>query len=250
MRVAQYMDFTLDGSRRLLKIYPAPGVGPEMISIFLGGTILAHALTADGQLMLHASAVAIDHEALAVIGPSGGGKSTMAAVLCGAGATLVTDDALRVDVAGSEVVGYPGTATIRLREAAKTLGSSVVGARVGKMVDGRTSVGPQRHAGGPVPLKALVVAEPSRQASELQVERLSGTDRVAALLANRRILGSFVPSRASRLFELTIDIADAVPLYRASIPWGPPFRPDLAEELLAATGFSKGVRHFTTRHLS
>jgi hypothetical protein len=221
-----------------------------MISIFLGGTILAHALTADGQLMLHASAVAIDHQALAVIGPSGGGKSTMAAVLCGAGAVLLTDDALRVDVAGSEVVGYPGTATIRLREAAKTLSTSVVGARVAKMVDGRTSVGPQRHAGGPIPLKALLVVEPSRQASELQVERLSGTDGVASLLANRRILGSFAPARASRLFELTMDIADAVPLYRASIPWGPPFGPDLADELLVATGFSKRGDDFNRRHLS
>jgi hypothetical protein len=41
------------------------------------------------------------------------------------------------------------------------------------------------------------------------------------------------PEPIGKLFELTAEIAESLPLYRARIPWGPPFPGGLAEELLA-----------------
>jgi hypothetical protein len=41
------------------------------------------------------------------------------------------------------------------------------------------------------------------------------------------------PEPIGKLFELTAEIAESLPLYRARVPWGPPFLAGLAEELLA-----------------
>jgi hypothetical protein len=96
LRYAGICEVTLDRRRRTITVRQARDGDPGLIPIFLEGNILAHALAADGFLALHASAVEVDGRALAIIGPSGMGKSTLAALLCAAGAALVADDVLRV----------------------------------------------------------------------------------------------------------------------------------------------------------
>ncbi len=52
----------------------------------------------NGKLALHASAVELAGRALVLAGPSGRGKSTLAAALCKHGAKLVADDAVAIDL--------------------------------------------------------------------------------------------------------------------------------------------------------
>ena len=80
---------------------------------------------------------------------------------------------------------------------------------------------------------AIVVPRPSRDHTELAVERLRG--RAAAeteLLRSPRLLGWVEPSLVRLHFELSERLANAVPILAATIPWGPPFPPGLAGELV------------------
>jgi hypothetical protein len=242
IRYAGICQAELDREARTLTVHGAVGGEPGMLPVFLEGSLLAHVLAAQGLLVLHASAVELGGEALAIVGPSGWGKSTLAALFCGAGAQLVADDALRVDVSGSRATCFPGSRRLRLRAASASLGHAIDGAAVTETVDGRTAVRPAALVDRPLALRAALIPQPSREATRLEVDRLGPTEAVQELLSYPRLARWQAPEQIGRLFGLTADVAAAVPVYRATVPWGPPFPPGLAEELFASVGFDAASR--------
>jgi hypothetical protein len=241
IRFARICDVTLDRGQRTITVHRAPEADPGLIPIFLEGAVLAHALAAEDLLALHASAVEVGGQALAIVGQSGRGKSTLAAVLCSAGARLVADDALRVDPTESGPICFPGSSGLRLRPAASGLVSEIGGAAAEATPDGRTKVIPRRHADAPLTLRAALVPEPSREATALAVQRLGAMEGLQELLRYPRLATWQAPEPIGRLFELTAEVAAGLPVYRATVPWGPPFPPSLAEELLAGVGMTREV---------
>lgn len=81
----------------------APGApAPELDKIRRGsGRLLLRQLA--GELAMHGAAVARAGAAVLLLGRSGQGKSTLAAALCAAGASLYADDAACLERAGDEV---------------------------------------------------------------------------------------------------------------------------------------------------
>lgn len=67
-----------------------------------------------GRDVLHASAVAHGGKAIAFLGASGAGKTTLAGRLVARGARLVTDDVLAVDVAKGAVRAHRGAVVLRI----------------------------------------------------------------------------------------------------------------------------------------
>jgi hypothetical protein len=236
LRYAEICDFALDRRRRTITVHRDPQADPEMVPILLEGAVLAHALTADGLLALHASAIEVRGRALAIVGPSGAGKSTLAALLCAAGAHLVADDTLRVDASDTGAVCFPGTRGLRLRPQAASLGEMVEGASVGMTADGRTAVHPVRSVEVPLELAAVLIPMPSRAAKRLRVSRLGAMEGLQELLRYPRLTSWQASGPIAKLFELTAEVAAGLPVYRATVPWGPPFAASLAERLLAGVG--------------
>jgi hypothetical protein len=76
---------------------------------FLIAQVLPFAAAVHGLELLHASAVAIDSGALAVLGPAGAGKTSLALALCGLGAEFMADDVLAVELCDGELLAHPGT---------------------------------------------------------------------------------------------------------------------------------------------
>jgi hypothetical protein len=241
LRYARICDVTLDRGQRTITVHRSPDADPALIPIFLEGAVLAHALAAEDLLALHASAVEVGGRALAIIGQSGRGKSTIAGLLCSAGARLVADDALRIDPTDSGPVCFPGSGGIRLRTAASGLAAEIEGAMSQTTPDGRTKVVPRLQAAGPLPLEAVLVPEPSREASTLAVQRLSAMEGLQELLRYPRLTTWQAPEPIGRLFQLTTEVATDLPVFRATVPWGPPFPSALAEQLLAGVGLSLEV---------
>jgi hypothetical protein len=95
---------------REIIIDPVPGVDEALLRTFLLGPIFAVLLRQRGLLVLHASATVWNGAALAFMGGSGLGKSTLALSFYARGCAIITDDlmAVRVGPAPPEVPpGYP-----------------------------------------------------------------------------------------------------------------------------------------------
>jgi hypothetical protein len=247
LRYAGICEAVLDRRRRTITVHPAPGTDPGLITIFIEGSVLANALAADGLLALHASAVEVEGRTLAIVGPSGAGKSTLAALLCIWGSRLVADDVLRVDPTLSGPICFPGSRSLRLRPAAASLGSAIGEPEIEETADGRIKVTPADPIDGPLKLVAVLVPEPSREAERLQVRRLGSMEGLQELLRYPRLADWKAPEPIAQLFRLTAEVAGGLSVYRATVPWGPPFQPRLAEELLVRVGLLGESRRAGTK---
>lgn len=221
---------TFNLEARTITLRPDPRADAGVPQLILAGSGMAHALTADGGSPLHASAVEARGRAIAFIGPSGKGKTTLAALLCGAGARSVTDDVLRCEIEGESVVCFRGGSQLRLRPQAASLADDLGGATT--TADGRTSALAEPTELERMPLAALVVPMPSRAAGELSLRRLRGREAAAELLRSPRLLGWLDPELRTRHLDLCHGLATRVPVLEATIPWGPPFPPGLPGEIV------------------
>lgn len=228
LRYPELCEFTGDAELTEVTAHPHLGVDPGLVAVLAAGALLAVHLVLGDRLVLHASAVRRDGRALAFVGASGMGKSTLAAALCRAGCDLVADDVLRVEVNGSAQV-YPGSTECRLRPSARGLAQ---GAPARPTADGRLALRPATLAEGTLPLAACVIPLPSRTASEVALKRLTAGQALRLLLHFPRVVGWRETSTLARGFEGLADLVQVVPVYQAQVPWGPPFPPGVLTDLL------------------
>lgn len=83
---------------------------------YMLGHLLSYALLGMGIETIHAASVVIDGQAIALLGDSARGKSTLSAAFLQAGARLLTDDFLVVREEQGQIVAYPGFPRIKLYE--------------------------------------------------------------------------------------------------------------------------------------
>ncbi len=230
-------ELRLDRDRRRMQVHLVPGADPGMAALLVCGNALAILLMLGGECVLHASAVRLGRAVLAFVGGPGMGKSTLAALLCAAGARLVTDDVLRLSHGPTGFRCYPGTGEVRLRPGAAALAAGFPAAR--DTADRRIALRPGKARPTPARLDAIVIPYPSRTERAPIVKRLGGHRALLALLRHPRVLGLQAPELRRCQFEALGRVAQSVPVYEARIPWGPPFDPDLPETLLAAAGIAR-----------
>jgi hypothetical protein len=235
IRFSGECDFRISPDRRSIVVDVAPGFD-GFVPIVLPGNVLASLLGLEGKCVLHASGVLADGWTLAILGASGMGKSTLAAVFCAAGAELVSDDLLRVDSDGGRPRCYAGTAQIRLRTKAAELAEPFPPDARELTSDGRIAIMPGQAEGPTFGLDAVLIPLPSRRARRLRVRRLPKKDALVSLLRYPRILGWQAAEPIRRHFEVGAEIAESVPVFEATIPWGPPFAPGLSRALIERLG--------------
>ena len=143
MRFREVGEFVISADLSTVEIRRDPAGRTEILPILMAGTVSAFLLALRGETVLHASAVAIDGAALAFVGQSGRGKSTLAALLCVeiAGIELVTDDVLTVDP-GPPVTCLGGAFELRLRPAAAVLADARPGSPTRPTADERLAFAP------------------------------------------------------------------------------------------------------------
>lgn len=218
-------EFVGDGRLTGVTAHLHPGADPGLLPVLISGALLAVHLTLNHHLVLHASAVQAGDRAVAFAGSSGMGKSTLAAALCGVGCGLVSDDLLRVD----EGIVYPGATENRLRENARELASDGY-----ETADGRLASRPAELVTGPVPLAACVVPRPSREVTRVVARRLGAAEALLRLSRYPRVLGWQDTASMAAAFQALGDLVERVPVYEATVPWGPPFAEGVLEGLLEA----------------
>ena len=105
---------SLDGSE--VRCWPVSGLSDETIQHLYLNQVVPLALSKQGNLVFHASAVEVGGEGIAFIGESGRGKSTLAASFATCGFRFLTDDGLLVDSVDGEFRIMPSHPSIRLWE--------------------------------------------------------------------------------------------------------------------------------------
>jgi hypothetical protein len=190
----------------------------------LANFALSASLTLQGEECLHATVVEIDGRAVGLLGPGGAGKSTLAAFLLTEGATLVTDDMLRVTFAEGDVMAYPGPYRLKLFEetALRFLpGAARDGAFNRLSCKIMVEPTPQRVAGSPpwraaLPMSALFWLgndEPSDGEHDVSVRRLAGIEKVKVLTQSTMARRYMAPERLKRQLRFAERMARIMPIY-------------------------------------
>jgi hypothetical protein len=118
---------------------------------------LPFAAVLQGLEVLHASAVVAEQGAVAFLGPSGAGKTSLALALCRRGASFLADDVLALEAAQDTLVGHPGAAVagVERTEADSMLGAGHLQQRDVLAVNTRERIVQIPQAAAPAPLQAL-----------------------------------------------------------------------------------------------
>ena len=195
-------EIELDLARAHAKLRPEPGVALEgAVQDFLGSG-LAFAGALRGRVVLHASAVATEAGAVAFVGRSGAGKSTVAGWLAARDAELVAEDLLVLEPSGGGFVALPGSSALKLDRSGVLEGA------------GADPVPRSPHKGWAlaaaaaeaVPLRALFLLE--RDADGPGLEPVRGSAAFAALLGHVTVAGLMRPETLGG--SLQADQADLV----------------------------------------
>lgn len=92
----------------------SPPLTLEDTATYLLGPVLGFVMLLRGIVCLHASAIAIGDEAIALVGPAGSGKSTTAAAFAERGYSVLAEDVVTLDDRGDRFLVRPGYPCIRL----------------------------------------------------------------------------------------------------------------------------------------
>jgi hypothetical protein len=234
LRYYRIGDFVVSADRSHVVIHLDSDADEGLAAVLAAGSLPAFLILAGGSPLLHASAVEISGQAVAFVGSSGMGKSMTATLMCAAGAKLVTDDVLRLDIDAGTVRCFLGGTETRLRpSAAGLLGSFGDELKPRRTGDERDALDLPASRTDRLPLAAIVVPQLVRDSAEVTMTRLTGIPALLTLTRFPRIVGWEETSVLEQQFEFLADVVRRVPVYLGYLPWGPPFPPDLAARILA-----------------
>lgn len=163
-----------------------PGAEAGDAQVYLLGTGFGVLQLQRGRMVLHASAVAVGDAAALFAGPSGGGKSTLAAALNRRGYPCVSDDVSGIDFSSGAPVVLPDGRMLKLW--ADTVSHLEMGERQGPAIRralGKFYVEPQSTAvDRALPVAAVYVLRAASETQAPGVRRLANVDAAALLRRN------------------------------------------------------------------
>jgi hypothetical protein len=200
--------------------------------------ILPHALGLRGYLTLHASVVGTEKGAIAFMGNSGEGKSTLlAALLAKGGVRLIADDCLIVRLEGGQLMTIPSYPCLRLRgESWKLLrlGRTVQDRGVLSKAGGRRVFGPGASLPfeqQPVPFYRLYMLAPLEETGVAKSTPVPPGQAFVEAMANSFQLHTSDRSGVAQSFHRLADLMLAK-AYRLHLPWSLGSLPRVATALL------------------
>lgn len=195
-------------------------------------------------LPLHASAVQFGNGCVAFVGPSGVGKSTMAAMLALSGCGIMADDmcVLQVSTASEYVFALPTVRSLRLRE---DVAWNLCGERWGDSLRpdafGKFSLTPHNEPiSRPVPLISLCVLMPTPTPGAIRLDPLDGFDAFRAVIESVHWSGADEHAEyLEQIIRLSAATSNFVPVCRLTLPRGYDRLDELVNHLSAIPDFSK-----------
>ena len=214
-------DFRISSDGKRIDVYPYTNVSRATVETLLVTQAQPLALSKQGKLVLHGSAVDIDGLAIAFVGASGMGKSTLATGFAQNGFPFMTDDSVQVVASASGYVVMPSHESIRLWHDSHNA-----------LLDDTTELAPQPehttkvrvlsnvslpHCATARPLKAIYfltnyITEDTKIMSQAPAASLLGLVQSSFLLDNQ------LPEDYYAQFEMLSDLVSQVNCFTLSYP--------------------------------
>jgi hypothetical protein len=193
-----------------------PDVAPWRWQRFLVGRILPWASLLRGHEVFHASAVRLGEGAVAVIGPSGAGKTSIAVQLVLRGAGFITDDVLALERTGGDVLAHPGASIASVRPAERDAIPRASWRGLGTVLGHheKTYVELPREA-KPWPLRAIYYLVPGEGSPAGEIAPMAPDPR--RLLGSTFVLSVRTPQRLRNQLDVCADLARTARTYTATV---------------------------------
>ena len=180
--VARY--YAQNGSR--ITITPEDGSNDDDILVFLMGSVMGALLHQRNILVLHAGAIAVNGESVIFSGPSGIGKSTLAAGFHRRGYPFLADDVCAITTANGRTAVIPGFPRLKLwADVLKKLNTDkdeLKSVRWGKDLK-KYFLPVDCIQDNPVPIRALFVLG-TTNTDKMEITALKGAEKIDPLIDN------------------------------------------------------------------
>ena len=218
LRFPDLADFEVSASGDTVVAYPATGTDAATIEHLYINQLVPLALSRQGRPAFHASVVTVPGGAVAFLGKTGAGKSTLAGSFALEDAAFLTDDALLIDESDG-IRAMPSHASLRLWE-------DSIEALVpeGIVRAGAISYSSKARLLAGDALRYVHEPRPLLAAFELQwhatigIRPLDGSERHMAWIRNSFLLDVEDQELLARHFHWTHRVADRVPTFRLDYP--------------------------------
>ena len=221
LRYADGTEFLVDSEgTEVWGTWPNNNLTLEDAATYLLGPIMGFVLLLRGSISLHASAVALGNQAIALVGPAGSGKSTTAAAFADRGYGILAEDVATLNDQGSTFWLQPGYPCIRLwPHSVETLyGAPDELPKLTPTWDKcflDLSQDKYRFHEQPLPLAAIYMLGPRIEDSNAPyVRSLSSAESLMSLVANTYATNLMDKEMRAREFELLSRLVSQVPVRR------------------------------------
>jgi hypothetical protein len=220
VRFPDMADFRISLDQQEVHCTPTPGMSDQDIADLYFNQIVPLVMGCQGEPVLHASAVAIDGRAVAFLGPTRRGKSTLAAAFAKAGNPFLTDDGLILDRSGAEYMVRPRAPVLRLcaDSEAVVLRNAEPPADADEMKTRISAGWCIAYQGEPLPLAAIYLMIEPETPDQTQIERLPRPAAVSELLKHSFILDVEDRDRVKLLFQRLVALAEQIDCFTLDYP--------------------------------
>jgi hypothetical protein len=213
--------FSILPGTRYVTTWRAEATTAETVHHLLLDQVLPRLLAHEGRLVLHAGGVRVEDRAVAFVGTTGAGKSTLIGSLRSAGHPLLSDDGIVVARAGDGVEAVATYPSLRLWPDAVA----------GVFPDGAPDLAPMAHystkqrvlvdggtAAHPLPLAALYVLAQEPTDGRISIAPVSPRDACMEIVRNAFRLDPTDRERAAAQLAAAAAVADVLPAFSLAYP--------------------------------
>lgn len=222
LRFPSLADFVISTATRAVCCYPREGVPNETVRHLLLNQVIPLVLSHLGSLVLHAAGCATPRGAIAFMGTTGMGKSTLAAAFGLQSFPILADDCLLVEEQQGVVMSIPSYSGIRLwpESISALFREEPTLSPPAHYTEKRRLLLAQSHPDAPVPLASVyVLSHPQKmKRAGVTIEPLRASEALLAIVKHTFQLDSTCREQLCRSFRQYEWLAKSVPFFRLTFP--------------------------------
>ena len=205
-------EFLVSADASFVEARVLEGVPDDIVDHLIADHVVPRLLTLRGRTVFHGTAVSIEGQAVAFLGSTGAGKSTLAVTCANAFGALLADDCLVIEEHTDPMRVVPTSALGRLRSDA----ASIVGIGRPETCAGKTLIACEAES-RPVPLAAIVLLDRGATDDSISLTRV-GPARAMMGLGRHRFTFEDDAVAASGVLAAQRCVVEAVPVWSLRYP--------------------------------